>query len=397
VSAAGRSLWLITPSGQRAGGAYIDDTLRKRVEEQALLGRYSRAGDFPRQRVEVLRAEDPDWLSNELYYQRGWTDGLPVVAPTLERVDAILKGTVRSREESLGELEPLKGIATIEKVAANAVMAGCDARHLAFVLAAVEAIADPQFNLRGVQTTDENVAPLLIVSGPELARYDLNDSFGVLGPGWRGNAAIGRALRLVMNNIGGGWPGAVSLAGLAQPARYTLCVAENEAKNPWSSIRESLGYRAEQTILVVQRAESVVNVTGGTREIADVMSSAASAFSMAHGGHIAVALSPYTARELNLAGLDRHAVQRELFATGRLAKTQLDKFWIRRTIDRTQWPDWIEGAATEAMLPVVERPEDITLIVTGGDLAIAQHAYFPSWGFPACRIVKEVDVLPQLE
>lgn len=385
------ALWLLNPTGQRAGGGFVDDTLRKRVEEQKLLGRYQEAGEFPRQRVEVIRSSDGHAAVNELYYRRGWTDGLPIVPPTLEKVDAMLAGTARPRHDSLGELDPLRGLATVEKIAANSVMAGCHARHLPLVLAAVEAVVDPQFNLRGVQTTDENVAPLLIYSGPDAEHFELNGDLGALGPGWRGNASVGRALRLVMNNIGGGWPGAVSLAGLASPARYSLCFAENEGKNPWSSLREDLGFDPGENILVVMRAESVINVTGGLDEVADVMGSAASLFAMAHGGRVAVALSPYTARELVAAGMRKTDVQHHLFQRGRISRERLEEFWIRRTIARSQWPEWLDSVPAHKDLPVVRSPEDITIVVSGGDLAIAQQAYFPSWGFPACRIARRLE------
>ncbi len=385
------ALWLLNPTGQRAGGGFVDDTLRKRADDQGLGNRYALAGDFPRQRVEVIRGPDGHGVVNELYYRRGWTDGLPIVPPTLESVDAMLAGTMRPRSDSLGELDPLRGVATVEKVAANAVMAGCQAQQLPMVLAAVEAIADPQFNLRGVQTTDENVSPLLIYSGPESERYELNGDLGALGPGWRGNASIGRALRLVMNNIGGGWPGAVSLAGLANPARYSLCFAENELKNPWPSLREDLGFKLADNVLVVMRAESVINVTGGLDEVADVMGSAASLFAMAHGGKVAVALSPYTVRELDAAGMNKSDVQIRLFEQGRISREKLESFWIRHTIARTQWPEWLDAVPLADDLPVVQSPEDITIVVSGGDLAIAQHAYFPSWGFPACRIARRLE------
>ena len=384
------SVWLVNPSGQRAGGGFIDDTLRQRAQEQGLLARYRQAGEFPRQRVEVIRGPDPFRAANETYYQRGWTDGLPIVPPTLERVGGILRGSPRPRNESLGALDPLKGEATVEKIAANAVMAGCTERHFPVVLAAVEAIGAPEFNLRGVQTTDENVAPLLIFSGPDPEAYELNSGFGALGPGWRGNAAIGRALRLVMNNIGGGWPGAVSLAGLAQPGRYSLCFAESPRDNPWPSLRQDLGFEDEDSVLVVMRAESVVNVTGGIEELASVMASATSAFSLAHGGQVAVALSPFTARELAGAGKSKTDVREQLHRMGRIPAASFDRFWIRRTIATSQMPSWITGAAAGAALPVVESETDICLVVAGGDLAIAQHAYFPGWGFPACRIARKI-------
>ena len=281
------ALWVVLPTGQRASGEWIDDTLRRRAEEAGLLARTPLAGQFPRHRVEVVRAADPVEEVNRLFEARGWTDGLPVVPPTLTRVEAMCATTARAPSDVLGEVEPLRGEATVEKIAANAVMAGCRPEHFPVVLAAVEAVLDPAFNMRGVQTTDENVAPLLIVSGPLAARLGINAGFGALGPGWRANAAIGRAVRLVMLNLGGGWPGAVSLAGLGQPGRYTLCLAERE-DSPWPPLHVELGYRPEQSTVTVLRAETAINVTGGLAELASVMASAASAFTMLHEGRVAV-------------------------------------------------------------------------------------------------------------
>jgi hypothetical protein len=385
-------LWLLTPSGQSASGAFIDDTLKLRAQEQGMLGRLTGAGDFPRQRVEVVRGADPAALVNELYYRRGWTDGLPIVAPTLERVDGMLASVALGRNASLGELDPLRGVATIEKVAANAVMAGCVPVHFPLVVAAVRALVLPEFNLRGVQTTDENVAPVLIVSSPQAAELDLNDGFGALGPGWRGNAAIGRAVRFVMNNIGGGWPAAVSMAGLGQPARYTLCFAENESLSPWPALRVEHGFREEQTVLTVLRAESVINVTGGAEEIASVMGSAASAFSMAHGGIVTVILSPYTANRLAERGLSKGDVKAWLYERGRVPRASFETFWLKaKTMQASRWPDWIQSVDANGPLPVVESPENITLVVAGANIAISQQAYLPTWGFPDCRIHQAIN------
>jgi hypothetical protein len=384
--------WLLTPSGQRASGEFVDDVLVLRAAEKNLLARLSSAGKFPRQRVEVLRGTDLERDVNELYYRRGWTDGLPIVAPTLERVDAALIGVTLSRDTVLAELEPLRGQASVEKIVANAVMAGCVPAQIPVVLAAVQAIAEPSFNLRGVQTTDENVAPALIFSGPDAAALEINAGFGCLGPGWRGSAAIARALRFVMSNIGGGWPAAVSLAGLAQPARYALCFAEDELASPWPSLRAEYGYSADVNVLTVMRAESVCNVTGGLAELASVMGSAASAFSMAYGGHVAVIISPYTARALAAQGCSKTDVKKWLHQHGRVAREQFEQFWLRReTIEKSSWPEWLTRTVAPASLPIVEHPDDITVIVAGGDLAIAQHAYLPTWGFPACRIHQLVE------
>jgi len=388
------SLWVLLPTGQRASGEWIDDTLRARVEEKGLLARTPRAGEFPRQRVELIRDADPGAAVNRLYRERGWTDGLPIVPPTLGRVDEMLGAGPLERHAVLGEVEPLGGVASVEKVAVNAVMAGCDPAHFPVVLAAVQAILDPAFNLRGVQTTDENVAPLLIVSGPAAARLGINADWGALGPGWPANAAIGRAVRLVMSNLGGGWPGAVSFAGLGQPGRYGLCLAERADVAPWPPLHVELGYRAEQSTVTVLRAETVINVTGGLDELASVMGSAASLFGILHSGKAGVILSPFTARRLASEGLTRADVCRELFARGRLPAGTWRRSWLHATVRASDWPDWARRAAErEGSIPAVREPDDITLVVAGADLPIPQHAYCPSWGHPPCRVTREI-VLP---
>ncbi len=380
---------MLLPAGQRASGEWIDDTLRTRAEEKGLLGRSPRAGEFPRQRVELIRDPDPAAAVNRLYRERGWTDGLPIVPPTLGRVDEMLAESPLERHASLGEVEPLGGVATVEKVAANAVMAGCEPSYFPVVLAAVQALLDPAFNLRGVQTTDENVAPLLVVNGPAAGRLGINAGWGALGPGWPANAAIGRAAHLVMHNLGGGWPGAVSFAGLGQPGRYTLCLAER-ADTPWAPLHVELGYRHDQSTVTVLRAETVINVTGGLDEVASVMGSAASLFGILHSGVPAVILSPFTARRLAGEGWTRARVREELFAHGRLAADTWRRSWIHATVRASDWPDWAIAAAESGSIPAVREPDDITLIVAGAELPIPQHAYCPSWGHPPCRVTREI-------
>jgi hypothetical protein len=381
------ALWVVLPAGQRAAGEWIDDTLRLRAEEAGLLARTPLAGRFPRQRVEVVRGADAVQEVSALFEARGWSDGLPIVPPTLGRVQAMCAVTARSADEALGEVEPLRGVATVEKIAANAVMAGCGPEQFAVVLAAIEALLDPAFNLRGVQTTDENVAPLVIVSGPAAVGAGINAGAGALGPGWRGNAAIGRAIRLVMQNVGGGWPGAVSLAGLGQPGRYTLCFAERE-DGPWPPLRVELGYRVEQSTVTVLRAETVINVTGGLAEVASVMASAASAFTMRYEGRVAVVVAPFVARRLAAEGWSKDDVKRHLHATARVAAADWRRWWLRATA--REWPAWVRQAEPAGALPVVKDPDDITVVVAGADLAIPQLAYFPSWGFPPCRVTREI-------
>ena len=273
------SLWILNPSGQTTAGAFIDDTLAARVDERGMCDRWPLVAAFPRQRVEVVRGIDPVAEVSRLFDLRGWTDGLPIVAPAIGRVEEMLDYAPFARDAVIGELDPLKETATVEKLAINAVMAGCRPDYFPILIAAVQAIAEPDFNLRGVQTTDENVTPLVLVNGPIARQIGMNDSFGCLGPGWRSNATIGRALRLVMQNIGGGWPSVVAFAGLGQPGKFTLCFAENEMQSPWAPFHFDAGFSADQNVVTVLRAESAINVTGGLEEAASVMGSAASAFS----------------------------------------------------------------------------------------------------------------------
>ena len=387
-------LWVLLPSGQRASGDWIDDTLRARASEAGLLDKVPLAARFPRQRVEVVRGPDPEAEVSLRFYLRGWTDGLPVVAPTLGRVaEALAWAPAAAPDEVLGELDPLKGLATVEKVAANAVMAGCRPEHLPVVLAAVRAIADPSFNLRGVQTTDENVTPLIVVCGPVARAIGMNASFGALGPGWRANAAIGRAVRLVMNNIGGGWPAAVSFAGLGQPGRYTLCLAERTGLSPWPPLHVELGFESDESVVVALRAESVINVTGGLDDLASVMGTAASGFTMLHGGVAAVAIAPFVARELAGEGLDKADVKRRLWRHGRMPADIWRRTWLHeRLIGAHQWPDWVRAAEREGAIPAVATPEDLVVLVAGGDIPIPQCAYFPSWGFPRCLVARRIEL-----
>ncbi|MCP1335488.1 hypothetical protein [Futiania mangrovi] len=387
----GAPVWVVIPAGQQASGGWIDDTLKARAVERGMMAAAPLTGDFPRQRVEAVAGGDPEARVRDLFERRGWTDGLPIVAPTTVRVRRMIAGGHLSANEVLGAVEPLKGLATVEKVAANAVMAGCKPAYFPVVLAAVDALLDPEFNLNGVQTTDENVAPLLIVSGPVVERIGLNASFGALGPGWAANATIGRALRLVMLNLGGGRAGLVSFAGLGQAGRYTLCLAENAALSPWPAIHTEAGLPAEASAVTLTRAETVINVTGGLEEIATVMGTAASAFQIMWSGRPTVILAPATAAELAAKGMSKDDVRAWLHTHGRWPAESWERSWFKSAlVAEGRWKDWVLEGAARGAIPPTKAPEDIVIVVAGGDVPIPQHAYCPSWGSPPARITREV-------
>jgi hypothetical protein len=382
------TLWVHTPSGQQAGGLWVDDALRQHGG-----GRMPDAAHAPLQRIEAIRAVDPEDAVNELFHRRGWTDGLPIVAPTVARVREMLRFSPRPASDVLGELDPMRGQATVEKVAVCAVMAGARPEYLPVILAAVSGIAHPTFNLRGVQTTDENVTPLLVVSGPLAAELGINCGAGALGPGSRANATIGRAVRLVMINIGGGRTGTTSLAGIGQPGRYTLCVAEDAQASPWPALHTEAGLAADRSAVTLLRAECSINVTGGLDDIASVMGSATSAFSVLHGGCVAVLLAPATVAALAAQGWTKTDIAKYLHEAGRIPHAVWRRMWVCRHIAPDHGlPDWVRAAQEQgAAIPVVRAPDDIAIFVAGARVPIAQHVYFPTWGFPRCRLVLPVE------
>lgn len=227
---------------------------------------------------------------------------------------------------------------------------------------------------------------------------------GALGPGWQANATLGRAVRLIMNNIGGGWPGAVSFAGLGQPGRYTLCFAEHETASPWAPLHVEYGHEAHTSTVTVMRAESAINVTGGLPEIASVMGSAASLFTLRYDGHVAIALAPHVAQTLANQGWSKADVRQYLYDHSQLPIDSLASTWLFGTaFPRPQWPSRLQVAVDRGLnelqeqtrrIPVVAQPDDITVVVAGGTIPIPQHVYFPSWGFPSCRITHPIKLLP---
>ena len=199
-----------------------------------------RYGDvrFDSRAIRVAEEED----AVEACYDRGWSDGLPVVPPTELRVLRMLRGTERSPAEVLGAVPPALAACTIEKAAVNAVMAGCRPEYFPVVLAAIEAALDPAFALHGVLATTDFASPIVVVSGPVARRIGMNCGVNVLGQGHRANATIGRALQLVVRNVGGGRPGGVDRSTLGHPGKYTYCFAEDEADEDWEPLRVDRGF-----------------------------------------------------------------------------------------------------------------------------------------------------------
>ena len=204
------------------------DQLKIRFEETGIESR----------RIEIGDGEDVI----EAMYDRDWSDGLPLVPPTEQRVMRMLQGTDRAAQEVLGNCPPNMRELTVEKVAVNAVMAGCKPEYLPVVLAAVEAVMDEQFGLHGVIATTMYVSPVLVVNGPVRQRIGMNAGVNALGQGNRANATIGRAVQLIIRNVGGGKPDGVDRANLGNPGKYTYCFAEDEEGSCWTPLCTDFGF-----------------------------------------------------------------------------------------------------------------------------------------------------------
>src|SRR4051812_10302826 len=212
-------------------------------------------------RVELAELED----DAEAFFDRGWTDGLPVVAPTEARVLRMLDGVARAPDEVVAVVPPDLVECTVEKVAVNSVLAGCRPEYLPVVLAAVEAACTETFNIHGLLATTYFSGPVMIVNGPIARAIGMNAGVNVLGQGNRANATIGRALQLVIRNVGGGRPGGVDRATLGNPGKYTFCFAEDEIGSPWESLAVERGFAADASTVTLFPGE-------GPRGIVDQIS-----------------------------------------------------------------------------------------------------------------------------
>jgi hypothetical protein len=302
------------------------------------------------------------------YQERGWTDGLPIVPPTEARVREFLTQTTRDPREIVGVLPPRQGEATVEKIAANAVMAGCRPAYLPVVLAAIEALADPLFNLDSVQATTHPVAPLLVINGPIARTLGLQAGYNAFGQGFRANVTIGRAVRLVLMNIGGGLPGAGDRATQGSPAKIAYCVAENEAESPWEPLHVEAGLPADSSTVTVFGAEGPHNIQdhfsntalGVLRTVAGAMGQAGSNNLLGRGGPL-LSLGPEHAATIAKEGFSKQQVKAFLFEHARFPLGRLGREYQRQQVER-----WGVADAPDTMVPIVRRPEDISIIVVGG-------------------------------
>ena len=311
---------------------------------------------------------------NNLLYRLGVTDGLPVVPPTEARLAAMVGE--RDPRRVVASLPPMRGQATVRGLATCAVMAGCRPDEFSVLQAATAAVAEPAFNLFGIQTTTGTATPMLIINGPVVHRLGLNTAANALGPGTRANAAIGRALQFVLRAIGGAQPGRGDQATMGQPGKFTFCCAENALASPWEALHVWRGFAAEQsTVTAVGATGTVEIVDADSADAEGVLTTMAQSMTIAGNlgrGHLLGSGEPLLLIAPEHAGIiarshTRGQAQAFLFEHARLPVSAL----APAQADRLQ-----ESSVTE--LTVAARPQDIMLAVLGG--SGAKSTYVPTWG-----------------
>jgi len=328
---------------------------------------------------EYLEAENEEAALEQLH-EMDCTDGLPVVIPTPERVARLVLATGLDADMVLGEMGPAMGIATVEKVAAAAVMAGCKPEYMPLVIAAVKAAADPVFDLAELQATTHCTAPLIVVNGP--ARIDCGpvaSSYGALGPGHRANASIGRALRLCLINIGGGRAGVSDMALLGHPGKFTYCLAEAEEESPFPPLHVSLGFDESDSVVTVLGCEAPHSViysdNADDPEDAEKLlyilsvglTNIATNNAIFASGSALVVLGPKHASVLARSNFTRETTARRLWELTHLP-----------TADHNRYGGEFGSRFTEDTYCAFAAPENILIMVAGG--VGLYSMVMPNWG-----------------
>ncbi|MFC1918201.1 hypothetical protein ACFLXH_06090 [Chloroflexota bacterium] len=332
-------------------------------------------------KITAREIEVPDSLEgvNEYFMEKGWGDGLPIIPPTRERVEAMLALSPLPPNYRIGEVAPIWAIATPENVAISAVMAGCKPEYFQVVLAAVAACLDPGFNLYNIQTNTNPSSPMILVNGPIAKQIGLNSKLGAFGPGFVANATIGRALRLALTSIGGAFPGDLDVATQGWPGKYTFCAAENEEENPWEPLHVERGFDALTSTVTVAPVHGFHNIVDLSSKTADeVLTLISSGMAVvgtnnaASGGYPLIVLPPEKAETIHADGFSKDDVKLFIFEHARIPFSQ---FPLPEAELMRKWrPKWADADA----LPIADRPEDITVIVVGGP---GMHiVYLPTFG-----------------
>jgi hypothetical protein len=337
---------------------------------------------------------DASWDAiNDYFYEQGWTDGLPIVPPTEARVAALLEGMPsHDPDELISIVPPKNGQATLRQVAVNAVMAGCKPEYLPVVVAALRAVSERDYGLHHRQTTTHAGAPLVIVNGPIIKKLRLNGGTGLFGPGWRANATIGRALRLVLVNIGGAGPG-VDASQTGHPGKYTYCIAEYEDANPWEPLHVTRGFKREQNVVTVVNAEAPHSMTENIQtDPVEIMRTFASSMAtlgvnnLYSQGHPVLVLGLEHVQHLSAAGWNKRDIQKALFE---MARQPWGLMKNRGKSKGPRFPEFVDKTNDHSMVPIMNAPDDLIVIVGGG--AGGKSMFLPTAGAQSLSVSKIIE------
>ncbi|MBI2908412.1 MAG: hypothetical protein HYX92_12265 [Chloroflexi bacterium] len=336
---------------------------------------------------------------NDDFLDRGWGDGFPIVPPTPEAVEKMLRGLSRGRNEVVTVMEPGRGIATVEKIAVNCVMAGCRPEHLPVVIAAIEAMSEPEFDLTMVAQSTGPQTPLLVINGPIRQELGINCGRCALGPGApsRVNTVIGRAVRLVMMNIGHAYPGVMDMDTIGSPQKYSMCMGENEEANPWGPLHVERGFRPDESTVTVFPCGSHIDVP-------DLVSCTPEAvlttFAYTANAPLTPAwtwlcpetldkeplmvLCPDHARIIAEAGWTKNDIRRFMYHNCQVPVGVLRN--VTRPGAVAPGSKWLLNRPDDVMMPVVRDPQDYHIVVVGADSG--KSAYVWDWGAPVTRTIR---------
>jgi hypothetical protein len=329
-------------------------------------------------RAERIEVEDDIWAVNAYFAEKGWSDGLPIVPPTEGRVEQMLAAVEREPQEVVGIVPPRWAPATVEKIAINAVMAGCLPFYMPLLIAAVEAITDPRLNLYSLQATTGGPAVMLIVNGPVRWQLNINGGANVLGEGWRANATIGRCIRLIQRNLGGSYPGTTCKATLGWPGKYTLCIAENEEASPWEPLHVERGFDAQQSTVTAISADGSVRASDLDSTTAEgVLTNFAQRMDGPSGPEAIMVICPEHAKIIAGDGFNKFNkkdVKQFVWERAHWAFKDMPEESFRQRVKRR--PDL--KITRDSRLKIVDKPDDILVVVAGGDGS--QSQYIHVWG-----------------
>ena len=388
---AATTVTVFNPSGVRESGKYVDELLRDSMRDQGIT-KPAQAGNFPKTRTETVTIVQDELAEiNTLFYNRGWTDGLPIVPPTPERVANMLRGSDMSADFVITDLAPLNGEATIEKIAVNAVMAGCEPAHMPVLLAAVEAVAQEEFDLRGIATTTNPDAVLMILSGPIVKDLQINAGTNAFGRGTKANATLSRALHLILQNIGGSWPGVTDMSTMGQPGEFVMLFAENAEANPWAPYHTAYGLPASANVVTVAGVEGYSGLLGigQSREgYLKLIASWLKGQDRPYRDTVLLVVAQDTAAMLHKEGWTREKIREVILEHAKVPLREVKEQFIDTNMAKKGVPTWVfQEKDLDRLVP---KPfiDHLQIIVAGG--TGEKSMILPCWvaGTPVSREIR---------